>query len=157
MLVSGVKIIIAATVMSLLAWIFYSFNIFLIGILLIPFILNLVIMGWAIGILTTSLILRFGQQAEVLAWGIAFLFQPISAVFYPVSILPSFLQTLARYVPASYVFEGMRSTISANSFPIKELLWSSGLNGIYIFIAFFVFHFVFKIVKKKGLLTRIGE
>jgi len=78
MLVSAVKIIIAASVMSLLAWVFYSFNIFLIGMLLIPFILNLVIMGWAIGIVTTSLILRFGQQAEILAWGITFLSQQSS-------------------------------------------------------------------------------
>ncbi len=157
MLVSAVKIIIAASVMSLLAWVFYSFNIFLIGMLLIPFILNLVIMGWAIGIVTTSLILRFGQQAEILAWGITFLFQPVSAVFYPVSVLPSFLQTAASYVPASYVFEGMRNTISTGAMPLRELFLSFGLNALYILIAFSLFQRLLRTVKKKGLLTRIGE
>jgi len=119
MLVSVVKLITVATIMAVLAWIIYSFNIFLIGISLIPFILNLVVMGWAIGILTTALILRFGQEAEVLAWALGFLFMPVSAVFYPVSVLPLFLKTLAHIVPASYVFEGMRGVISSGVFPLS--------------------------------------
>lgn len=157
MLVSSFKIVIAGVVLSGLAWVLYSFNIFLLGVSLIPFVLSLVIMGWAIGIITTSLILRFGQQAEVLAWGIAFLFQPVSAVFYPVSVLPSVLQAVARFIPASYVFEGMRAVIATGVFPHKELLWSFGLNAAYIIGAFFIFCRVLKTVKKKGLLARIGE
>lgn len=157
MLVSIVKITIAAVTMSFLAWLIYSFNIFLIGVSIIPFIINLIVMGWAIGIITTSLILRFGQEAEVLAWGIAFLFLPVSAVFYPVSVLPPFLRAIARFIPASHVFEGMREVISTGKIPVKDLLWSSGLNGVYILVAFSFFHWVFKVVKKRGLLARIGE
>ena len=157
MLVSLVKLVAVATIMAVLAWIIYSFNIFLIGISLIPFILNLIVMGWAIGIITTALILRFGQEAEVLAWALGFLFMPVSAVFYPVSVLPLFLQAVARYVPASHVFEGMREVISSGGFPLGELLWSSGLNAVYIVAAFLFFRWNFKIVKRKGLLVRIGE
>ena len=69
MMVSTMKIVIAGTIMSVLAWFLYSFNIFLIGMSLVPFVLCLIALGWAIGIFTTSLILRFGQQAEVLALG----------------------------------------------------------------------------------------
>lgn len=157
MLVSSVKIIIAGTIMSLLAWLLYSFNIFLLGISLLPFILSLVILGWAIGIVTTSLILRFGQQAEVLAWGLALLFQPVSAVFYPVSVLPPALQAIARFIPASYVFEGMRGIIQTGNFPHHELIRSFGLDGAYIGVAFLFFCLVMKTVKKKGLLAKIGE
>jgi ABC-2 type transport system permease protein len=157
MLVSVVKLVTVAAIMAALAWVFYSFNIFLIGVSLIPFVLNLIVMGWAIGIITTALILRFGQEAEVLAWALGFLFMPVSAVFYPVSVLPPFLQTIARYVPASYVFEGMRDVISNGGLPLRELIWSSGLNAVYIFLAFLFFHWNFKIVKRKGLLVRIGE
>lgn len=157
MLVSTVKIIIAGTVMSLLAWLLYSFNIFLIGIALLPFILSLVILGWAIGILTTSIILRFGQQAEVLAWGIALLFQPVSAVFYPVSVLPPFLQVVARIVPASYIFEGMREIITTGRFPYQELALSFSLNAAYLFMALLYFYGVLRTVRKKGLLAKIGE
>jgi len=157
MLVSVVKLVTVATIMAALAWILYSFNIFLIGVSLIPFVLNLVIMGWAIGIITTALILRFGQEAEVLAWALGFLFMPVSAVFYPVSVLPLFLKTLARFVPASHVFEGMRGVISSGVFPLEELLWSSGLNAVYILGAFLFFRWNFIVVKRKGLLVRIGE
>jgi len=157
MLVSVVKIITVAVIMAALAWVLYSFNIFLIGISLIPFVLNLIIMGWAIGIITTALILRFGQETEVLAWAIGFMFMPVSAVFYPVSVLPPFLQTIAHYVPASHVFEGMREVISKGGFPLNELVWASGLNIMYVFISFLFFNWNFKVVKRKGLLVRIGE
>lgn len=157
MLVSTVKILIAGSVMSFLAWVLYSFNIFILGISLLPFILSLVILGWAIGIITTSLILRFGQQAEVLAWGLALLFQPVSAVFYPVSVLPPALRSIARYVPASHVFEGMRGILTKGRFPGQELAWSFGLNTFYLAIAFVLFYLVMKTVKKRGLLAKIGE
>jgi ABC-2 type transport system permease protein len=157
MLVSVVKLIVVSAIMAFLAWVFYSFNIFLIGISLIPFVLNLIIMGWAIGIITTALILRFGQEAEVLAWALGFMFMPVSAVFYPVSILPGFLKTIAHYIPASYVFEGMRGVIARGGFPLSQLAWASGLNIIYMFISFLFFKWNFSVVKRKGLLVRIGE
>jgi ABC-2 type transport system permease protein len=143
--------------MSLLAWVFYSFNIFVVGISLVPFVLNLVALGWAIGIFTTALILRFGQQAEILAWGIAILFQPVSAVFYPVAVLPPVLRWLARYVPSSYVFEGMREVVASGRLPVAKLFWATGLNAVYLAVVTVFFYAIFRSVKKKGLLARIGE
>jgi ABC-2 type transport system permease protein len=157
MLVSVVKLITVTAIMAALAWVLYSFNIFLIGISLIPFILNLIIMGWAIGIITTALILRFGQETEVLAWALGFMFMPVSAVFYPVSVLPPFLQAIARYVPSSHVFEAMREVISTGGFPLSQLLWATGLNLIYVFASYLFFHWNFNVVKQKGLLVKIGE
>lgn len=157
MLVSAVKIVLVGVVLAGLAWIFYSFNVFIIGVSLIPFILSLVALGWAIGIVTTSLILRFGQQAEVLAWGIAFLFQPVSAVFYPVSVLPPFLQAIARGVPSAHVFEGMRAVLSDGVFPLERLAGAFGLNVIYLVVSFIFFYRVFRTVRRKGLLAKIGE
>ncbi len=157
MLFSCVKIIMAGTIMSLLAWILYSFNFFLLGLSLLGFILGLVAMGWAIGLLTLSLILRFGQQAEILAWGLAFLFQPVSAVFYPLSVLPVWLQKIAHFVPSSYVFEGMRQIILNGHFPMRNLLICFTLDGFYLGLAFLFYYQVFKIVRKKGLLAKIGE
>jgi ABC-2 type transport system permease protein len=151
------KILIAGTVMSLLAWLFYSFNIFVIGVSLLPFVISLVVLGWTIGIFTTSLILRFGQQAEILAWGIAVLFQPISAVFYPVSVLPKPLRFLAQFNPASYVFEGMREVVTDSAMPAGKLAASFGINAVYMVLAFVFFLRILKTVRKKGLLSRIGE
>lgn len=157
MLISVFKLLSAALVTVVLAWLMYSFNIFLIGLALIPFVLNLILLGWAIGILTTTLILRYGQKAEILAWGLAFLFQPVSAVFYPVSVLPAFLQKIAWFIPATHVFEGMRAVILKQGLPVEHLVWAFGLNAIYLLAAVLLFYHVFTIVKQKGLLLRVGE
>ena len=157
MLISIVKVIFASATTILLAMILYDFNIFVIGISLVPFILNLVVMGWAIGVVTIGIILRYGQQAEVLAWGLVLLVQPFSAVFYPVSVLPPFLQTVAQCIPAAHVFEGMRSVIAEGGFPIRHLLWAVGLNIFYLLLALRFFFWMFHSVRRRGLLVRVGE
>lgn len=157
MLVSVFKVVATITFMSLMAWLLYSFNIFILGMSLLPFVLNLIAMGWSIGILTTAFVLRFGQEAEVLAWALGLLFMPVSAVFYPVDVLPPFLQAVARFIPSSHVFEGMRDVILNGGFPLKDLAWAVGLNILFMLSAFLLFARFFHTVKKKGLLVRIGE
>lgn len=155
--ISLVKLFLTSIVMVSLAWLFYSFNIFTLGFTLVPLVVNLIIMGWAVGIVTTALILRFGQEAEVLAWGVALLFQPVSAVFYPVSVLPPIVRHIAMFVPSSHVFEGMRRVIATGAFPTEELVWASILNVFYITFSIVIFLWNFNVVKKKGLLVKAGE
>ena len=157
LLISVIKLIISTVVMLVLAWVLYSFNIFTLGPALIPLALNLVIMGWSVGIITMSIIMRYGQEAEVLAWGIAFLFQPVSAVFYPVAVLPQPLKAISTFIPASHVFEGMRSVIAGGTLPLNEIIWASLLNLCYITIAVLFFAWNFRAVKQKGLLVKVGE
>jgi len=157
MLVSIIKLLSASTVLVLLAWLIYSFNVFIIGLSLVPLVLNLVIMGWAIGIVTIAVIMRFGQETEVLAWGLAFLFQPVTAVFYPVAVLPPFLQTVARYIPSSHIFEGMRAVIEGGAFPLNDIIWAAALNVFYLTAALLFFAWNFKVVKEKGILAKGGE
>lgn len=157
MLISIAKVILSSAATILLALLLYSFNVFTIGLSLVPFVLNLILMGWAIGVFTTAIILRYGQQAEVLAWGLVLLFMPVSAVFYPVSILPPFLQGIAKFIPASHVFEGMRTVITGGIFPARELFWALGLNILYLIVALNFFFWMFGVVKRRGLLVRVGE
>lgn len=155
--ISLIKLLLASTVMVTVAYILYRFNIFSLGFHLVPFVANLVIMGWAVGIITTAVIMRFGQEAEVLAWGVAFLFQPLSAVFYPVSVLPPWIKAVAYFVPSAHVFEGMRSVLSGGGFPVEELTAAVVLNVAYIGVAVAFFMWNFRAVKAKGLLVKIGE
>ncbi|MBI5599486.1 MAG: ABC transporter permease [Deltaproteobacteria bacterium] len=157
LVISLVKLVLASSVMVAVAWLLYSFNIFTFGVLLVPLVANLIIMGWSVGIITTAIILRYGQETEVLAWGIAFLFQPVSAVFYPVSVLPPAIRAVARFVPSSHVFEGMRRIIRDGTLPVEELAWAFALNAAYICFAIIFFSWNFREVKKKGLLSKVGE
>jgi ABC-2 type transport system permease protein len=157
LVVSLVKLVFSSGMMIVLAWVLYSYNVFELGFYIIPLALNLIIMGWAIGIITTGIILRYGQEAEVLAWGIAFLFQPFSAVFYPVDILPPVVQTITKFIPSAHVFEGMRHVIEYGTFPMEHFLWAVVLNIIYLIAAVMFFYWNFKGVKKAGLLAKVGE
>ena len=102
MALSVFKVAAVAVVMVVAALLFFDYNVFKIGLFLVPFVLSLLVAGWVIGVLTTSLILRFGQEVEVLAWGLVFLFQPISCVFYPMDVLPGWLQAIAWMNPAAH-------------------------------------------------------
>jgi ABC-2 type transport system permease protein len=157
MAMSMVKVAAVSLVMAVSAWLFYSYNVLLIGLALIPFVVNLIVTGWVIGVLTTSLIMRFGQEAEVLAWSMVFLFQPISCVFYPLEVLPSWLQAIAWANPATHIFEGMRVVINQGAFPSTHLAWALGLNVVGLVLVVGWFHYTFGVCKEKGLLVRVGE
>lgn len=157
MTMSVLKVTAVGGLMMLFAWVFYSYDILQMGLSLLPFVLNLVVSGWIIGVLTTSIIMRFGQQAEVLAWGMVFLFQPISCVFYPIEVLPPVLQSIAWMVPPAHIFEGMRAVLTTGSAPVTHLLWATVLNCGFLVIIVAWFYHTFKICKDRGMLVRVGE
>lgn len=157
MLISLSKLAISTVFMAILAALFYGFNLLILGWNLVPFVVALLLMGWALGIFTTGLVLRFGQGAESLAWVLAFLFQPLSAVFYPVSVLPPFLQPVALSLPSTHVFEGMRAVIKTGVLPMHHLVWAIGLDVVYAVAAIAFFYWNFGVVKDRGLLAKTGE
>lgn len=157
MIMSVLKVTAVSSLMIAFAWTFYSYDMLKVGISLFPFILNLMLSGWIIGVLTTSIILRFGQQAEVLAWGMVFLFQPISCVFYPLDVLPPILQSMAWMIPPAHIFEGMRMVLMDHTMPVDHILWASGLNLLFFTIVVAWFYHTFNICKERGMLVRVGE
>lgn len=157
MAMSMMKVTIVSIVMAGCALFFYSYNILVVGVWLMPFVLNLVVTGWIIGVLTTSLIMRFGQEAEVLAWSMVFLFQPISCVFYPMEVLPKWLQMIAMANPAAHIFEGMRAVLGTGASPIGNLAWAVCLNGVLLVGVVTWFYRTVAYCKDQGLLVRVGE
>lgn len=157
MAMSIFKVSCVSIVMAVCALLFYSYNVLTIGLWLIPFVFNLVITGWVIGVFTTSLIMRFGQEAEVLAWSMVFLFQPISCVFYPMEVLPGWLKPVAWANPAAHVFEGMRAVLGSGEAPLTNLAWAVGLNALLLVAVVVWFYRTFAYCKDQGLLVRVGE
>ncbi len=151
------KVTCVSIVMAVCALLFYSYNVFTLGLWLLPFVVNLVVTGWIIGVLTTSLIMRFGQEAEVLAWSMVFLFQPISCVFYPMEILPGWLQPIAWANPAAHIFEGMRAVLISGGDPRVNLAWAVVLNLLLLVAVVAWFYRTFADCKDQGRLVRIGE
>lgn len=157
MAMSIMKVVAVSLVMAVCALMFYSYNVLVIGLWLIPFVINLIITGWVIGVFTTSLIMRFGQEAEVLAWSMVFLFQPISCVFYPMEVLPAWLKPVALANPAAHIFEGMRAVLTSGTAPLTSLAWAAILNVVLVAVVIAWFYRTFAYCKEQGLLVRVGE
>jgi ABC-2 type transport system permease protein len=154
--VGFVKILITVGVLAGLAWWLYSWNLFQMGFDLIPLFANLLLMGWAVGMVTTALIMRWGQSAEALAWGIPFLIQPAAAVFYPLDVLPRWLQPVALGIPATHVFEGMRQVLRGEGLSGHFLACAFGLNVLYLIAGTMFFRWMFGKAREKGLLAKLG-
>jgi ABC-2 type transport system permease protein len=157
LVISVLKVVAVSVVMVLAAMAFFSYNILIMGIWLIPFIINLVIMGWIIGVVTTSLVMRFGHEVAVLASSLVFVFQPISCVFYPLEVLPGWLQPVAWANPASHIFEGMRSILTHAAPPWSHLGWATGLNLLLMMAVIVSFFHTFAFCRAQGLLVRAAE
>jgi ABC-2 type transport system permease protein len=100
--------------------------------------------------------MRWGQSAEALAWGIPFLIQPVAAVFYPLDVLPKWIQPLSLSIPATHVFEGMRQVLNGKGLSPHHLVWAFGLNVLYLIAAAAFFRWMFDVARQKGLLAKLG-
>jgi ABC-2 type transport system permease protein len=152
--VGFIKSALTTVLLGVLALLLYGFDLTALGLGLIPFYLNLLLFGWAVGLFTMGIILRYGRAAEALIWGMPFLLQPLTAVFYPVSILPAWLQGVALCLPATYVFEGMRQVLRTGGFEWGHMGLALVLNVLYLGLGAAFFGWMIRVVKEKGYLSR---
>jgi len=150
-----IKIIITCAILFIITLGLYHYNIFSIGISLIPYLFNLFLFGMVIALFINGVIVRYGTSAQVLAFGLIFIIQPICAVFYPVSALPTFIHPLSYAIPVTHVFESMRATIAGAPFDWQSFFVTTILNVIYFILAWLFFKKMFANVKKKGLLLKV--
>ncbi len=113
--------------------------------------------GWIIGIAVSGLILRYGLGAETFAWVAVFAISPISAVYYPVQVLPGWLQLVANALPPAHVFEGMRALMFEHVFRLDYFLTAASLNAAYLLGAGGVFLLAFARARQLGKLMQVGE
>jgi ABC-2 type transport system permease protein len=157
MLMSLIRTLIGVVPAMFLAILLYHYSIFDLGPPLLAFFTNLLVMGWATGLMISALIMRFGLGAESLAWIAIFALAPVSGIYYPVSVLPAWLQPVSWALPSSYVFEGMRTVMFDGVFRWDLFLASSGINLLYIVAGAATFLVTFQYARREGLLLRLGE
>ena len=157
MIMSIVRLAIGMVPVSLLAIAFFDFNLWSLGLALAAFFANLMLTSWAIGIFVAGLLLRNGMGAEGMAWTIMFLFLPLTCVYYPVSVLPHWLQYVAWSLPPTYVFEGMRALLIDHVFRADLMLESLALNAVLFAVASLAFLKLLQSARVQGSLLQIGE
>ena len=157
MAMSLVRLIIGVVPVTLLAIWFFGFNLWSLGLGLGAFFANLLLSAWAVGTIVSGLILRNGMGAENLAWTLMFLIMPVTAVFYPVAVLPPFIRPLAWSLPPTYVFEGLRGILIDHAFRADLMVEAFTINVGLIIVACAVFLRLVDSARERGSLMAVGE
>jgi ABC-2 type transport system permease protein len=150
------KLAMAMVTISVVALVTYQFHLDSIGWGLVPIVGVLLMVGWAVSLLVIGLILRFGQSAEILAWGVNFVMLAVSGVFNPVTALPGWVQPLAKVLPTTYAFRAMRSLLDGQAIPWDDVL--AGYVGAVAFCAL-GFWFIVRMLntfRARGYVTRFS-
>jgi ABC-2 type transport system permease protein len=157
MIMSLVRLAIGMLPVTLLAIWFFGFNLWALGFGLAAFFANLMLTGWAVGIFVSGLVLRNGLGAETFAWSIMFLLLPLACVYYPVEVLPVWLQHVAWALPPTYVFEGMRALVIEHTFRLDLMIQALGVNAVLFSVAVAAFLALLASARRNGSLMQTGE
>jgi ABC-2 type transport system permease protein len=141
-------------VMVVLATAIFGLSFLLYGVMLVPFFLVLFLCGIALGIVGSSIVLRLGPPAEWFVWPIPAMISPFVGVFYPLSTLPQWMRYVARLLPPSYVFEGMRAIVAGVRPSPQGVLLGACLALLYILLACWLFASVYRHAVRTGLIAR---
>jgi len=157
MVMSIIRLIVGIIPVTILAFWFFGFNLWGLGVAVVAFFVNLVLTSWAIGLSVSGLVLRNGMGAEAIAWSILFFVMPFACVYYPVSSLPGWLQWVAWSLPPTYVFEGLRSLLVAHVFRADLMLEALAINIILLTAGIIAFLRLLDSARRAGSLLQMGE
>jgi ABC-2 type transport system permease protein len=157
MIVSLLRLSIGVLPVSLAAIWFFGFNLWGFGLALAVFFVNLILTSWSIGIFVNGLLLRNGLGAEGLVWTFMFLLLPLTCVYYPVVVLPHWLQYVAWSLPPTYVFEGMRELVSHHVFRADLMLQAFVFNVVLFAVASIAFVRLLESARLHGKLMQSTE
>jgi ABC-2 type transport system permease protein len=156
-IMSLVRLAIGLGPVAVMATIFFGFNYFALGISAALFFANLVLTGWAVGLFVSGLVMRLGLGAESLAWTVMFVLLPLTSVYYPVTILPAWLQPVAWSLPPTYVFEGLRALLIDHQIRFDLMAEAFALNIVLFAAASLAFRILLEKAREAGSLMQMGE
>ena len=157
MIMSIVRVLIGLVPVTLMAIAFFGFNLWGLGLAVAVFFLNLILTSWSIGLIASGMVLKKGLGAEGLAWSLTFLLLPLCCVYYPVAVLPTWLQWIALSLPPTHVFEGLRALVIEQRFDAVDMAIAFALNIAYFAAAATAFGLLLRSARKSGALMQTGE
>lgn len=157
MAMSLIRLAIGVFPMTMLALFLFHFNVYSLGLPLVIFFCNLIFTSWSVGVFVSGLVLRNGLGAESIVWTLMFALMPLSCVYYPVRVLPHWLQYVSWALPPTYVFEGMRALLMQHVFRTDLMLSALALNAVLLVASFSAFLALLRSARRQGSLLASGE
>jgi ABC-2 type transport system permease protein len=112
-----------------------------------------------LGVTAAVLPLLYPERGAQMTHVIQALVLLVSGVYYPVSVLPAWLQPAARLSPATYLLQGIRAGLleGASTLSLLRYVWPLLLMGvIFIPLGVFIFQIAERYAKRTGKLKRSG-
>lgn len=141
-------------VMAGVAWFGFGFNLGGLGLSLVPFLAALALFGLALSLIVLGMIFRYGHGANMLAWTLSGMLYPLSAVLYPVAVLPTWAQSFAQLLPPMHAFEGMRAVLAGQALPVSNLVVAFLLDLVYLAVGAWYATTSLKVLRARGYATR---
>ena len=142
---------------ALLAMPLFGVSVFSLGPPLFFLLLSLYIFGITLGLLVTSGLIRFGPSFENIAWASLFFLAPLGCIYYPIEILPEWLQIVSKLLPLVHIFEEMRNILIYDIINYKQIIKSISISCIYFVLGVVVFYWSYHGARIRGTLINIGE
>ena len=142
---------------ALLAIPLFNVSILEIGMPLVFLLITLYIFGVTLGLLVTSGLIRFGPSFENIAWASLFFLAPLGCIYYPIEILPEWLQIIAKLLPLVHIFEEMRSILIYDIINHFQILKAIFISFLYFVVGIFIFYLSYDGAKSRGTLINMGE
>ncbi len=112
-----------------------------------------------VGIMAAILPLMFTERGAEMTFMISSILLLVSGVYYPISVLPGWMQLLAKISPATYVLDGMRRTVIQGQglASLGDVLLPLAVTGVVsIPLGVWVFLQAEHYAKRTGRLKRSG-
>ena len=155
---AALKALLLFALVGLIAAFIFGFNVFSMGPANLGLsFLNLLLFAYSLGLFILGIILRLGTRIQALAWGLVLIFQPLTAAFYPLSVMPPALQTVARAFPPTYVFEAARAGLTAPEIHWDWQLIAAVENAAYFALSVWFFQYMFRRSRGTGQFARNEE
>ena len=135
----------------------FGVSIFKLGIPLLLLLVSLYIFGVTLGLLVTSGLIRFGPSFENIAWASLFFLAPLGCIYYPIEILPQWLQMIAKFLPLVHIFEEMRNILINNLINYNQLFIAFFISFAYFIAGIIVFYLSYFGARIRGTLINMGE
>jgi ABC-2 type transport system permease protein len=153
-LFGALKLVLCISTLTVATSAFFGSNLSSVGWSVIPIAALLIINGWALAMLLVGLVLRFGQSAEILIWGLNYIFMAFSGVFFPADSLPAGIPSVAQYLPMTKAFAALRAVLDGKSLPWGTLAGSLAGSLVFLCAAIAFASWLLSVFRKRGFVTR---
>ena len=89
--------------------------------------------------------------------GKSILFGPLGCIYYPIEILPNWLQFIAKLLPLVHIFEEMRNILIHDIINYFQIIKAILISFVYFVIGIIIFYLSYDGAKIRGTLINMGE